>query len=756
MTLGNGSSNSDPHERHDEGSVAKPGGRDPRLEKLKAAKAEALLASHVASSQESPAAIRPGSTIVAHETLDRGLANNEPIKREPPQAEGFQLLEFLGEGSFGVVWKAFDNKLKRIVALKFLHGVNRQNVERFKREAMLAAQLKHPGIVGIHELAGEDDAPFLVCEFVDGALLYDWRSVFDASYQDIAKLFEKLARSIHFAHEHGVVHRDLKPGNVIVDWDEEPHILDFGLAKGSLTEDSLTVDGMLIGTLAYMSPEQTTGKQEQAQAATDIYSIGVMLYGQLVDELPFRGSPKMLVFQIQNKDPLPPRKLDHQIPRDLEVICLKCLEKSPEQRYASASDLAEDLRLFLARMPINSRPTGSLTKAWRWCVRNPALSFFAAAFVTSVVTAIVLSISYAVRAREDANHYQRLAYAVSMKNVQHQVFEGQHYRALELLREFEPLPGERDLRKWEWFYWDQYCRFGMTEEIQGTSAIRAIVESPDGQWLAWGVNDGSVFLKPKNSAARAVAVGRLDRSIQSILWSKNSKSIVIADDGGKIHLWSDLHAELKKTELFDIDMPISRIRFHPDGESLFVASGPNQRSHRRGRIIRIHMASKEIVWENDHIDGQVCWFDVSADAASLAWAQDDLKLSIIDTLNQEVLFTDTERGLPTSCFGFIDELHLAFHSINEAKESSLNVFNIAKPERWKTALSFEKKLFYCMDIRDSRIAIGGELGQTEIIDIFPESKTLRYVKSVPGPLQRVIAASLDGSGNLINGGDDGK
>ena len=445
-------------------SKSNPSRQDLRWKRILSARAKA--------SPPQPSSLEAGSTVPAHSTL--GQRRNDPAVHEPPHVEGFQMLEFLGEGSFGTVWKAFDNSLKRIVALKFLQGMSRNSVRRFEREAMLAAQLTHPGIVGVHKLSLENNAPYLVCEFVDGVLLSDWQDVFEPSFDGIALLFEKVARSIHYAHENGVVHRDLKPANIIIDWSEEPHILDFGLAKGNLTEDSLTVDGMLIGTLAYMSPEQTRGKHAQARIETDVYSIGVMLYEQLVDELPFRGVPAMLVHQIQNKTPLAPRKLNHRIPRDLEVICLKCLEKSPEQRYASALNLAEDLRLFLNRMPINSRPVGTVARTSRWCIRNPALSLFSFALIASIFTTIVLSIFSTYRALEDADHYQKLAYAVSMKNVQHQVYHGRHHRALELLREYEPEPGQKDLRKWEWHYWSQHCWLGMREDINLDSPIRTL------------------------------------------------------------------------------------------------------------------------------------------------------------------------------------------------------------------------------------------------------------------------------------------
>jgi serine/threonine protein kinase len=308
----------------------------------------------------------------------------------PRRLGKFELLEELGAGSYGQVFRARDVELNRIVAIKILRAgslASDQDVDRLLREARSVAQLKHPGIVSLFDVGKTTEgAYYLIEEFIDGATLACRLTEGRIAFDRAATLVADVAKALEYAHRQGVIHRDIKPSNIILDRRGQPHLMDFGLAKRAGEDISLTQEGQVLGTPAYMSPEQARGESRFVDARSDVYSLGVVLYELLTGERPFRGNRRMLLLQVLEDEPRAPRQLNDRIPRDLETICLKALAKSPVRRYATAADFADDLHCWLRGESIRARPVGRLERLWRWGVRNP--------IPTSVVAAVLLGSTF--------------------------------------------------------------------------------------------------------------------------------------------------------------------------------------------------------------------------------------------------------------------------------------------------------------------------------------------------------------------------
>ena len=342
-----------------------------------------------------------------------------------PKLGKFELLEAVGRGAFGTVYRAKDTELDRIVAVKMPRSgsfATKEDEDRFVREGRSVAQLRHPGIVPVYEVGRSGVFPYLASEFVDGLTLSDAMSGRRFTFRESAEIVAQAADALHHAHGMGVVHRDVKPSNLMVvlpkrsggdgqsqetsranasGASNEPaltvRVMDFGLARREEGEITMTVDGQVLGTPAYMSPEQARGEGHRVTGQSDVYSLGVVLYHLLTGELPFRGNSRMLLHQVMNDEPRAPRTLNDRIPKDLETIALKCLQKDPEKRYATAADLAGDLRRFLRGEPILARPITRLARAWRWCHRNPAVATLSAGLLLVLMAISIAAPIVAVR-----------------------------------------------------------------------------------------------------------------------------------------------------------------------------------------------------------------------------------------------------------------------------------------------------------------------------------------------------------------------
>src|SRR6516165_10689402 len=303
----------------------------------------------------------------------------------------YELLEEVGRGGQGVVFRARQKSLNRIVALKVIslgQWASKAHVRRFRLEAEAAARLEHPGIVPIHEVGERDGSCYFSMKFVEGGQLDEVVRRKPVSIRQAAELIAKVARTVHYAHEHGILHRDIKPGNILLDAKSEPHLTDFGLARLVESESTVTRTKEVMGTPSYMAPEQAVGNNAAVSSATDVYGLGAVLYQLLTGQPPFAGGTTYETIKLlEDTDPLPPRQLNPKVDRDLSTICLKCLEKDPKCRYSSALALAEDLERWVKREPILARRTGIFSRGKKWVQRNPTSALLAACLVALAAAA---------------------------------------------------------------------------------------------------------------------------------------------------------------------------------------------------------------------------------------------------------------------------------------------------------------------------------------------------------------------------------
>ncbi|MDJ0521638.1 MAG: serine/threonine-protein kinase [Planctomycetota bacterium] len=322
----------------------------------------------------------------------------------------YVLEEVRGQGAFAAVWRARDPDLGRVVALKRLRpalATDEEARERFRREARSAARLRHPAIVTVHEVGEDVSGPFLVSDFIPGPTLGDALKKRAYTPDEAAELVTRLADALDYAHQFGIVHRDVKPSNVLLDEAGRPLLTDFGLARLGEADATLTRQGQLLGTPAYMSPEQARGDVDAIDRRSDVYSLGVVLYELLCGRPPFQGETATLFYAVVHKDVPRPRKLRREIPADLETICLKAISREPDRRYPTADALADDLRRYLARQPIEARQAGVLGRVALWARRNPAIA--ASLVVIAVVVGIAFQRVLTERTRFEDAHRQSQA-----------------------------------------------------------------------------------------------------------------------------------------------------------------------------------------------------------------------------------------------------------------------------------------------------------------------------------------------------------
>jgi WD40 repeat protein len=565
---------------------------------------------------------------------------------------GYEILEELGRGGMGVVYKARQLRLNRLVALKMiLAGAHADpaDLARFQIEAEAVARLQHPNIVQIYEVGECNGRPYFSLEFVEGGSLHDRLDGTPQPLTDAARMIETLARAVHYAHERGIVHRDLKPANILLhakseirnpksesgtgpgidlpdsDFgfrisDLEPKVTDFGLAKQLDSEQCYTHTGAVLGTPMYMAPEQAEGRIKDIGPCTDIYALGAILYHLLTGRPPFRGATILETLeQVRLEDPLPPSRLQPRLPRDLDTICLRCLEKHPLRRYATAAALADDLHRFLNGQPILARPTSLWERTVKWARRRPAVAGLLAALALVVVLAFAgmtwlwldaaRERDAAAAARQHAERQEQLAraaeqgavaaadkasqakkaaeenyqtarrngYATYLGLAQTALRHGRPDRAIALLKEVErPKAGEEDLRNFEWHYLWRLCHSRQLSVEGHADAVTHVALSGDGRRMATASLDQTVKIWAIDSSREVTPVTELRGAVRGLAFRPGHAQLATATADGKVRLWA---AEDPAHCLLALDAHpggAASVAFSPDGK-LLLSGGEDHR-----------------------------------------------------------------------------------------------------------------------------------------------------------------------------------
>lgn len=595
-----------------------------------------------------------GPSVIEQLKVFEGIENN--MHPTPPLGTlgDFTLRREIGRGGMGVVYEAWENSMGRPVALKVLPlGVasDERALQRFVREARVAGDIQHPNVVAVFGMGLKEKTPYYAMEYVSGetiAQVIGRLRKFDSEtetpfggqdesgyYTNLAQAFADVADGLQHAHSKGVVHRDIKPSNLIVDAEQRLRILDFGLATLE-GQESLTISGDLVGTPAYMSPEQARRRKIPVDHRTDIYSIGATLYELLTHQKPFRGKNHQdTLSQVIERHPRPPRQLNSRIPPDLETIVLKCLEKEPGERYRTAEALGQDLRRFHRKEPIEARPRAAwelwARRIWRHRVSVAALALALVVGVLGLTGGIVLALSALQSTRTQRDEVTRQLYISDIRLAQNEWNAGNIGNTRKLLQRHVPKPDAADLRGWEWYRLRGLLDKNVQTLLGHEAPIYALSWSPDGDRLASASVDGTVRIWNPETAEElwAGTHGPPGHGVRTVHWSPLGDRVATGAADGTVKIWDastgDELATLAGNE--STRFRLECVRWNLDASLLAV-------SDRRGNLKVWEPASMSVVFEAS-VPDEYLW--------SLAWSPDGTTLAGGANMTRLITLWDIEK-----------------------------------------------------------------------------------------------------------------
>ena len=599
------------------------------------------------------------SLMAADDVAGNFLDSTAAADASPRRIGDYEILSEVARGGMGVVYAARQARLDRVVALKVMSGGSLgrdSHLARFKVEAHAAANLSHPNIVPIHEIGEHDGCHYFSMPLVDGPTLAARLVNGPLPSPEAAMLVSKMARAVHHAHQHGVLHRDLKPTNILLDRSGEPHLTDFGLAKILERDVTLTVTDAIMGTPAYMSPEQARGDPRAVTTATDVYGLGAVLYECLAGRPPFAGKTIADTLQdVLTRDPMPPSAVNAAVDRDSETICLKCLEKDPAKRYPSAAALADDLDRYRNHEPILARPSTAWQRAAKWARRRPAIAVLTASLVIAVLAGLA-GITWqwrraegeAARAVEAAEALRQGSY-VSDMGVAYQAYEsGKIALARELLDAQRPGHAP-DLRGFEWRRLYGLTRPRDVITIRSTRGeIWGGALSPDGRHFAGGSDAGWFQLWDAASGKEIAGFQSAPDTLYSVAFSPDGGTIAMPfgkDDMHSIQLW-DIATRRPSTVLRGHTLDLLSIVYSPNGQLIASSGGFAYDTDRLGEIILWDATRPGQFTRLSGHASSVGFVSFSPDGRLLATPHGDGRIHVWDVASRRIIRTfEGHRGL---------------------------------------------------------------------------------------------------------------
>lgn len=449
----------------------------------------------------------------------------------------YDLLEEIARGGMGVVYKARQRKLGRMVAVKMILAgpqAGKDFVRRFRTESAAAAILQHPNIVAIHDVGVHEGRHYFSMDYVEGQNLAQLVGQQPLPANKAARYVELIAQAIHYAHERGILHRDLKPSNVLIDASDQPRVTDFGLAKRLDGESSLTMTGHLLGSPNFMPPEQAGAKRGKVGRPSDVYALGGILYHLLTARAPFQAeSLEQIISQVLNVDPVSPRLLNASIPRDLETITLKCLEKEASRRYQTAQELADELGRFLRGEPIHARPITPPEKLWRWGRRKPVLALLIVLLHVVGAAGLTGIVWQWRRAEQQTLVAQHHLYVANMNLVQHRWEQNLVSRVRELLEK----TATATERGFEWYYWQRQMHLELTALRGHNGPLLAVAYSLDGARIVTGSADHTAKVWDAASGKESLTLRGHGGAVKSVAFSPDGQRILTGSWDGTAMVW---------------------------------------------------------------------------------------------------------------------------------------------------------------------------------------------------------------------------